>query len=169
MRTLTIALLFSAFVLHCGKGEQQAKQEGAEESQAQTATEQQSPRPAEVGTEPDHIEVQHILIAFKGSIPGKNITRSQAEAQQLALEVLALANQGEDFDALVRKYTDDSYPGRYKMSNLGVPSSAGEYPRNRMVAAFGDVGFKLEVGAVGLANYDRQTSPYGWHIIKRLQ
>jgi parvulin-like peptidyl-prolyl isomerase len=38
-----------------------------------------------------------------------------------------------------------------------------------MVQAFGDVGFKLEVGAVGMATFDPKTSKYGWHIIKRLK
>jgi parvulin-like peptidyl-prolyl isomerase len=49
-----------------------------------------------------------------------------------------------------------------------VTPAAGEYPRNRMVAAFGDIGFGLGVGDVGIANFDPRTSPYGWHIIKRL-
>ena len=38
-----------------------------------------------------------------------------------------------------------------------------------MVAAFGDVGFKLDVGEVGMAPYDPAKSKYGWHIIKRLK
>jgi parvulin-like peptidyl-prolyl isomerase len=38
-----------------------------------------------------------------------------------------------------------------------------------MVAAFGDVGFQLEVGEVGMAVYDPVKSKYGWHIIKRLK
>ena len=43
------------------------------------------------------------------------------------------------------------------------------FPRSRMVGAFGDVGFPLEVGEIGLANYDPDTSKYGWHIIKRIK
>jgi parvulin-like peptidyl-prolyl isomerase len=38
-----------------------------------------------------------------------------------------------------------------------------------MVPAFGDVGFQLDAGQVGMASYDRDKSPYGWHIIKRLK
>jgi hypothetical protein len=38
-----------------------------------------------------------------------------------------------------------------------------------MVAAFGDVGFKLEVDSIGMSVFDAQKSPYGWHIIKRLK
>lgn len=37
-----------------------------------------------------------------------------------------------------------------------------------MVPAFGDVGFPLKVGEIGVSKYDPQNSPSGWHIIKRL-
>ena len=42
------------------------------------------------------------------------------------------------------------------------------HPRSAMVSAFGDVGFDLEVGELGLATFDAEASPFGWHIIKRL-
>ena len=116
-----------------------------------------------------HIKLQHILIAFAGKVPGKNITRTEAEARQLAEEVLARAKAGEDFDALVRTYTDDAHPGIYGLSNSGVEPAAGEFSRDRMVPAFGEVGFSLAPGEIGLAVYDARKSPYGWHIIKRLE
>lgn len=117
----------------------------------------------------DHIKLQHILIAFAGKVPGKNITRSETEARQLAEEILARAKGGEDFDALVRTYTDDAHPGIYGLSNSGVEPAPGEFSRDRMVPAFGEVGFSLAPGEIGLAAYDARKSPYGWHIIKRLE
>lgn len=42
-------------------------------------------------------------------------------------------------------------------------------PRNQLVPAFGDTGFQLEVGEVGVATYDPQASPFGWHIILRYE
>ena len=42
------------------------------------------------------------------------------------------------------------------------------YPRGSMVPAFGDVGFALEVGQVGMADYHEENSPFGWHIIRRV-
>ena len=116
--------------------------------------------------EPERIAIQHVLVSFAGT--GTRARRSQAEAAELAAATLARANAGEDFDALVRELTDDSPPGIYRLSNLGVAPASGEYPRNRMVAAFGDVGFGLDVGGIGMAKFDPRTSPYGWHIIKRL-
>lgn len=121
--------------------------------------------------EPDYVTVQHILIGFSGSVPGKAITRTMDEARALAEELFERAKAGEDFDALVRQYTDDSYPGKYKMANFGIPvDPSGEvFARDRMVAAFGDVGFPLKVGEIGLASYDPQKSKYGWHLIKRVE
>lgn len=118
---------------------------------------------------PQHVQVQHILIGFAGSVPGKNIQRSKEEARKLAYEILERARGGEDFAALVREYTDDSPPGIYGMSGVGVPAGPNEYPRDRMVPAFGNVGFNISPGNIGIADYDPKSSPYGWHVIKRLQ
>ncbi len=59
-------------------------------------------------------------------------------------------------------------PGIYGMSNRGASPARGEYGRDGMVPAFGNVGFVLNVGEVGIADFDRGTSPYGWHVIKRI-
>ena len=121
--------------------------------------------------EPEFVTVQHILIGFSGSVPGKPIQRTQEDAAKLAEEVFAMAKKGDDFDALVKKYTDDAFPGKYEMANFNVevPAGAQIFPRGRMVAAFGDVGFPLEVGEIGMATFDPQKSQFGWHIIKRVK
>jgi Xaa-Pro aminopeptidase len=128
-------------------------------------------QPRKPAREPDRVAVQHILIAFKGSIPEAKVIRTSEEAQVLAVELLERIKKGEDFDALVKKYTDDEYPGIYRMSNIGLgpDKEKKEYPRAGMVRSFGDVSFSLPVGGVGLAVYDPQRSKYGWHIIKRLE
>lgn len=117
--------------------------------------------------EPDHIQVAHVLISFDGA--GTEATRSKPEAEKLATSVLARAKAGEDFAKLIRELSDDSGDGVYGMSNTGVAPASGEYPRKGMVAAFGDVGFKLAVGSIGMSAFDPRTSPFGWHVIKRLK
>ncbi len=122
--------------------------------------------------EPDYIVVQHCLIAFKGSLPKPTVSRSKDEAKQLAYEVLEKAKKGDNFDQLVKQYTDDSPPGIYTMANFGKPARKPmpqEFPRAKMVAAFGDTGFPLKVGEYGIADYDPVKSPYGWHIVKRIE
>ena len=127
-------------------------------------------KPERASEEPEHIKVQHILIAFKGTLRGnKEITRSMEEAKELAYQVLERAQKGEDFDALVKEYTNDSAPGIYGMSNNGVTPGQGEHARGRMVGAFGNVGFVLEVDEIGIADFSTSTSPFGWHIIKRIE
>jgi len=144
-----------------------SKKDGEEAESAESAQSAQSAKPEE----PEYIAVQHILIAFEGSVPGKNITRSKESAQELAGKVYEMAKSGKDFDELVKEFTDDAYPGVYKMANFGVPPDMSQqiYPRDRMVPAFGDVGFPLELGGIGVAGYDPQKSSYGWHIIKRVE
>lgn len=123
--------------------------------------------PVKPAVEPQHVQVQHILVAFAGS--GTRATRTKEEAKKLAYEVLEKARGGADFDSLVKQYTDDSPPGIYGMSGKGVAPGQGEYPRDQMVPAFGNVGFAISPGNIGMADFDPQTSPYGWHIIKRLK
>ena len=149
---MRVALLIAcAFVMACGT---------------------ESEKPAEEKTlvkEPDRIEVDHILIGVKSPrLP--RATRSVAEAEELARKLLADLEGGDaDWAGLKRRYSDDPPPGGpYKMSNRGVPPTRpGEYPREQMATAFGDVGFQLEVGGIGLAEYDPAKSPFGYHIIKR--
>ena len=56
------------------------------------------------------------------------------------------------------------------MANEGVtPRDRNDFPRGNMAKAFGDVGFSLDIGAMGMADYDSKTSPFGFHIIKRIK
>jgi hypothetical protein len=119
--------------------------------------------------EPDHIKVQHILVGFAGA-PRLKCTRSKEEAKKLAETIFAEAKTGASMESLMDKYgTDDSKPGIYGLANRGLEPKAGSYKRDGMVPAFGNVGFKLAVGEVGMAEHDATASPYGWHIIKRVE
>ncbi|HLY08684.1 MAG TPA: peptidylprolyl isomerase [Planctomycetota bacterium] len=127
-----------------------------------------SPESKSQRPEPAHIQVAHVLISFSGA--GTEATRTRAEAEKLAGDVLERARKGEDFTGLMKALSDDSGGGIYQMSNTGIrPQHADEYPRTSMVPAFGNVGFVLDVGGVGMSTFDPKTSPYGWHIIKRLK
>ncbi len=130
---------------------------------------------AELNARPEHqdnaVKVQLLLVGFRGSVRGKPITRSRDEAEALAAELFSRALDGEDFDALVKEHTDDSHPGIYLMK---LELGPGERPpqvfaRTRMVGAFGDTGWRLEVGEIGIAPHDPKKSPFGWHIVKRVE
>jgi hypothetical protein len=124
-------------------------------------------------TEPDRITVDHILIGVKGSLP---VERTAEQAKVIADEVMASLKAGENWDTLKEEFSDDPPQkgtprgGPYAMANDGVVAMPPkEYERRGMVPAFGNVGFKLEVGEVGVAPYDEKTSPFGFHIIKRVR
>ncbi len=151
--------VLAALAVGCGGGAE-SKPEPQPETKAEI-------RPRRVGPEPEHILVAHVLIAFQGT--GTKATRTQAAAEKLASDVLAKARKGEDFNKLMRDFSDDQGDGVYGLANHKVNPVGDEHERRRMVAGFGDVGFQLEVGEVGMAVYDPLKSKYGWHIIKRLK
>ncbi|MBI3854589.1 MAG: peptidylprolyl isomerase [Planctomycetes bacterium] len=119
--------------------------------------------------EPSVITVKHVLIAFEGA-ERSDQKRSKAEAQKLAYELLNRAKSGEDFDKLMKE-SNDPGEGTYTLVNHGLKAdeSGKEYDRSGMVPAFGDVGFRILVGEVGLAEHDPKTSPFGYHVIKRVK
>jgi parvulin-like peptidyl-prolyl isomerase len=106
------------------------------------------------------ITVQHVLIAFNGAPRIQGVTRSKEEAKVLAEQVWQQAIGGADFKALMKQHSNDSGGGEYPMTKAG---------RAQMVAGFGDVGFRLAVGEIGVAPWHATASPYGWHIIKRVK
>lgn len=104
------------------------------------------------------ITVQHVLVAFRGA-ERSQATRSQQEAKALAEKIWEEVKAGAEFKP--RMALDDD-PG------------AGEYPmtkanRGAMVPGFGNVGFRLKVGEIGVAPWHPQDTPHGWHIIKRVK
>jgi parvulin-like peptidyl-prolyl isomerase len=130
------------------------------------------PRPEKMPNgEPAVITLKHILIAFKDT--GTKATRTKEEAQKLAYELVGRAKSGEDFEKLMKDNTDDSPDGgTYTMVNDGLLPEKEEFARSGprgMVKAFGDVGFRINVGEIGVAEHHPADSPYGWHIIKRIK
>jgi arylsulfatase A-like enzyme len=107
----------------------------------------------------NRVDVQHLLVSFKGAPRvDPQPQRTLEEAEVLAAELFARAKAGEDFDALVKQYTNDAYPGVYSITRRR---------RETLAPAFGDTAWRLEVGELGVAAYDPGTSPFGWHLIKR--
>lgn len=106
------------------------------------------------------ITVQHILISFEGAPRMTGVTRSQRDAKAMAEKLYAQLLTGADFAQLMKTHSNDPGPGEYPMTKA---------TRGQMVKSFGDVGFRLKVGEIGVAPHDKQASPFGWHIIKRVK
>ncbi len=118
--------------------------------------------------EPQHITVDHILIGVRGA--GVDSLLTVKEARDLAYDLLKKLEKNPSlWPSLKSRHSKDPGGKTYGMANHDVRPARGELPRRGMVSAFGDVGFKLEVGEIGMADYNRTTSPYGFHIIKRVR
>lgn len=108
----------------------------------------------------EKIKVQHVLIAFVGAKQGSESKHTKAEAAKLAEEVLAKARAGEDFNKLAQAYS-------YVANDVFVIT-----PTNRTeeyVEYFHNVAFRLAPGEVGVTSYHRTKSPFGFHVIKRVE
>ena len=116
---------------------------------------------------PARVKVAHVLIAFKGA-ERSTATRSKEEAEKLANEIFERAKKGEDFDLLM-KQSNDPGGGKYGMYTTTQSMKPGDFPKSGMAKGFAELGFSLPVGEVGMCPYDPVKSPFGWHIIKRIE
>jgi hypothetical protein len=115
----------------------------------------------------DVVRVQHLLIGYRKS-PGIQVSRRKGESEALAADLLDRVLSGAALAALVGEYSDDHGEGIYTMT-AGGSATETSFPRSAMQSAFGDVAWRLEVGEVGVCLLDASVSPYGWHIIERLE
>jgi hypothetical protein len=120
------------------------------------------------GGEPDRVRVQHVLVGFEGSVPGRAVQRSRAEAASLAAEIAQSARRGEDFAALMRRFSDDAGTGTYGLVRDGIAPLGDLLPRRAFVPGFGDAAFGLAAGEIALVPHDAERSPYGWHVLRRV-
>ncbi|HLL23228.1 MAG TPA: peptidylprolyl isomerase [Kofleriaceae bacterium] len=111
-------------------------------------------RPAPEGK--PEVFVQHVLLAWKGTMRAKPDARSKEEADKLATEILAKVKAGGDMAALMKQYSED--PGS-KDSGRAYPVTPG----GGMVAPFENLSLRLKEGEAGLVKTD-----FGWHVIKRV-
>jgi hypothetical protein len=109
--------------------------------------------------EPREIGAKHILIMHAGSkSKPPSVTRTKEQARQRAQECLVRVRSGEDFDKLVKEYSDE--PGAAdRNGDLGV------FEKGTMVRQFADAAFALKVGEVS----EVVETPFGFHIIKRTE
>ncbi|WP_068596853.1 peptidylprolyl isomerase [Vaginella massiliensis] len=102
----------------------------------------------------DSVKSSHILVAYKGSPAGQNITRSKEEAKKLADHYLAEAKTG-NFGALAEKYSDDKGSATQKGSIGWVGQQNGLTP------VYSQFIFNKPVGTIDIVE-----SEFGYHIIK---
>jgi parvulin-like peptidyl-prolyl isomerase len=122
----------------------------------------ESAKPTEGGGEqagPSEIAARHLLVSYQGALRASpSVTRSKAEAQTRATEALTRAKAGEDFEALVKEFSDE--PGAGERGG-----SLGRFGRGMMVPAFEKAAFKLAPKEIS----DLIETPFGFHVIQRTE
>jgi len=99
---------------------------------------------------PKTVEARHILIKVDPSADMETV----AKQRQKALQILKMAQEGQDFAELAQKYSQG--PTRSQGGYLG------EFRRETMVKPFADRAFSMEAGEISQPLRTR----FGWHIIK---
>ncbi|MCC7508802.1 MAG: peptidylprolyl isomerase [Planctomycetes bacterium] len=107
------------------------------------------------------MKVQHILVGRFAPGPTDALKPlNAADAEARAAELFAKAITGADFGALVKEASYDGAPGIYDMTMDD---------REDMVKGFWQGAWRLQPNEIGIVPYHRYTSPFGYHIIKRLE
>ncbi len=115
--------------------------------------------PSEQAGQPTEIAARHLLVAYQGALRASpSVTRSKAEAQTRVAEAFKRAKAGEDFETLVKEFSDE--PGAGERGG-----SLGRFGHGMMVPAFEKVAFKLAPGEIS----DIVETPFGFHVIQRTE
>jgi parvulin-like peptidyl-prolyl isomerase len=105
----------------------------------------------------DEMTAAHVLVAYRDAQRSK-ATRSKDEARALATQVLDRARKGEDFAHLAQEFSDDT---QSKQSGGRLPP----FTRQALVKPFADAAFALKPGELSAV----VETPYGFHVIKRIE
>jgi parvulin-like peptidyl-prolyl isomerase len=111
-------------------------------------------RPAPAATET--VQVQHIMVTFKGATRAKPDARSKEDADKLVKEILEKVKAGGDMAKLMKEHSED--PGS-KDTGRAYPIKKG----SGMPEPLENLALRLKEGEAGLVK-----SPFGWHLLKRV-
>lgn len=99
---------------------------------------------------PETVEAAHILLKT-----GPNATEDAVkETEKRALDIYDKAVKGEAFDALAKKYSEDS--------SKAAGGYLGRFEKQQMIKPFADQAFSMKAGEISKP----VRTEFGWHIIK---
>lgn len=111
--------------------------------------------------------VQHVLLGWSWlasrykqmgmSLDQRAEHRNEAQADELAAQILERCRRGEKFEQLMREYSED--PGS---AGTGMVYTVNE--SSRFVVPFKQLSLRLKPGECGAVRSD-----FGWHVIRRFK
>ena len=128
-----------------------------------------SPKPRAT---PREVVVRHIFLPWAGAKAAKPATtkRTRQEAFALAREIVGKVRAGTPFDGLVAKYhSKTGYPSEMTINITPAAAVKGSIPATRLPRAVARLAFALDKGEVGLAEWHRKDSPFGYHVLIRIK
>lgn len=106
-------------------------------------------------SQPEQLEVRHILFFVDDGTMGMPTQHSDAEAKKMADDIIALLDQGRDFAELAKENSEDT--GTKAEGGLYTASEAGTVPE-----------FYAAAAALSVGEYTKEPvkTDYGYHVIK---
>ena len=89
-------------------------------------------------------------------------------AELQAARLFAALEAGAELQAALRAHADTTAQLGVHGMTAGEPTG-GYIPRALFVPAFGDAAWRLAPGELGAVAPDPVRSPYGWHLLRRLE
>jgi hypothetical protein len=117
------------------------------------------------------VQVLHIHVPWKEARGAHGATRTREEARELAEESLRLALAGEDFGKLTERFHDQGsgLPTTLRVAGRSTQPEQGERREQDLPKALTRLLFALDVGEAGICRDHSGESPYGWHVVKRIE
>ncbi|APR84711.1 Survival protein SurA precursor (Peptidyl-prolyl cis-trans isomerase SurA) [Minicystis rosea] len=109
--------------------------------------------------EPVKITAKHVLVKYKGTKKvDEKITRTRAEACLRAIEARDKVRNGDDFDVVVKDYSDEAGAATRN-------GSIGAVERKDLAKPFADAAFELKPNQLS----DVVETEFGFHVILRTE
>ena len=120
---------------------------------------------------PRRVRLKQVIVPWAGAKGAKDVKLSREDAEKRARVILKMAQAGEEFDRLVANNHFDRFPSSLTIVQAGERrAGVGRvYVRGELPPAVERLAFNLDVGDVGLCEFHEKESPYGWHVVLRVE
>jgi hypothetical protein len=126
--------------------------------------------PAAATLSPGRVTVRQLLVTFQGA-KGAAVARTREEAEALAARLEREARAGADFEALAREHNDGGtlFPARFSAVEGAIDAAPDDFRRANLPRGLARAAFDLAVGEIALVEYHEEDSPFGWHLVLRVE